>query len=137
MVAPMRRIALTAFLLLALACGGAAPAGWTTPRSVELVGESDRPLAARTIVDESGVRVLSIRIAPGGRLPEHVIPHPVCITAVAGEGTVLVDGEPHRLDGEHVVLVPTGQPHVVEPAPDQALLLVVHQLRGARGPDAP
>ena len=118
-------------------CGAAAPpAGWTTPQSVPLVEAADRPLVAGAIVDEPGVRILSIRIAPGGQLPEHVIPHPVSITAVAGSGQVLIDGEPHPLDQEHVVLVPTGRPHVVEPSPGEALTLVVHQLRGARGPAA-
>jgi len=131
----MRSLFLAPFALL-VGCASAAPAGWPTPRSVPLVAEADRPLVAGSIVDEPGVRILSIRIAPGGRLPEHVIPHPVSITAVAGAGRVLIDGEPHTLDEEHVVLVPTGRPHVVEPAPGQALTLVVHQLRGARGPAA-
>jgi len=88
----------------------------------EVVEASEGVHVAELLAGERA-SVRYFRIEPGARVPEHDHPEEQAgyvtqgvLTLVAGDGGVVVDGEPvgageHRLDGDDAYLVPGGQPH--------------------------
>lgn len=104
-------------------------------RSVDLPAApgSGQPREVRVLVDEPGLKLATIVLRAGTKLPTHHSAAPVTIAALHGSGTVVAGTERLRLDATHAVVLGAGVPHAVEPEPGTDLVLLVHHL--GRGED--
>lgn len=87
------------------------------------------PIQARVLLDTPGLKVMAIRLR-GVELPPHRSDFPVVITAVEGEGTVVVGDAHTPIDARRSVALAPGVEHAVVPSADGDLVLLVTHARG-------
>lgn len=97
-----------------------------SPASPDASGE---PSEVATLLDEPGLKLMTVTLRNGTDLPEHKTPYPVTIQAIRGSGTVIADGERLALPTNGVVVLAPGVPHSVEPDGMDTMMLLVHHLR--------
>jgi quercetin dioxygenase-like cupin family protein len=127
---------LGAFAILAVAgCATQATAirnepllGGAQVRSIALTTEETvESLKVRVLVNEPGLKLVSIVLRDGTLLPEHVANVPVTIQAVQGQGFVIAGAERLPIDATHAVVLGPNVAHAVQAEPGTDLVLLVHR----------
>lgn len=106
----------------------AAPAAGSSPsRAVPWVRHpgTGKPQEATVLVDEPGLKVVSIALNGGTVMPPHHSPASVTVQAVEGRGAVVLGAQRLALDAEHLVFLAPGVEHSVEPEPGTDLVILV------------
>ena len=89
------------------------PAAQVT-EAAELVNYQDDAVVSREIVRKPTGSVTLFAFAEGQGLSEHTAPFAALAHILEGETEITISGQPHRLQGGEMILMPAGQPHALK-----------------------
>ena len=84
-----------------------------TDRLSGLVDYQDDAVVSKTLLKKDTGSVTLFAFDRGQELSEHTVPHDALVYLVDGEAEIAVSGQPHRLRGGDVLLMPGNEPHAV------------------------
>ncbi len=79
----------------------------------ELVQYQDGSIVSRELVKRPTGTVTLFAFDHGQGLSEHTAPFDALVHVVEGAAEITISGQPHRLQGGDMILMPAGQPHAV------------------------
>ena len=82
--------------------------------TVELVSYQDGAIVSREIVKKPTGNVTVFAFDEGQGLSEHTAPFDALVQVLEGEVEITISGEPHRLQGGGLILMPANQPHALK-----------------------
>jgi quercetin dioxygenase-like cupin family protein len=82
-------------------------------RVVELVGYQDGAVVSRTVLKGATGNVTLFAFDAGQELSEHTAPYDALVQVLDGEAEITIAGEPHRLRGGDLIVMPANRPHAV------------------------
>ena len=80
----------------------------------ELVNYQDGAVVSRELVKKPTGNVTLFSFDEGQGLSEHTAPFDALAQVVEGEAEVTISGQPHRVLGGEMILMPAGQPHALK-----------------------
>lgn len=83
-------------------------------RISDLVNYQDGSIVSREIIKKSTGSVTIFAFDKGQGLSEHTAPFDALVQVVEGETEIVISGDPHRLSGGEMILMPAGQPHALQ-----------------------
>ena len=89
------------------------PAAQTT-KAVELVNYQEGAVVSREILRKATGNVTLFAFDEGQGLSEHTAPFDALAQVLEGEAEISISGQPHRVAGGEVILMPAGQPHALK-----------------------
>ena len=91
---------------------GLAPA--QVAKTPELVQYQDGAVVSREIVKKPTGTVTIFAFDEGQGLSEHTAPFDALVQLVEGDAEIIISGQPHRVQGGEMILMPAGQPHALK-----------------------
>ena len=88
--------------------------GAQVAKAAELVNYQDGAVVSREIVKKPTGNVTLFAFDEGQGLSEHTAPFDALVQVVEGEAEISIAGQPHRLQGGEMILMPAGQPHALK-----------------------
>jgi quercetin dioxygenase-like cupin family protein len=88
--------------------------GAQVARAPELVSYQDGAVVSREIVKKPTGNVTIFAFDKGQGLSEHTAPFDALVFVLEGEAEISIAGQPHRLQGGEMILMPAGQPHALK-----------------------
>jgi quercetin dioxygenase-like cupin family protein len=85
--------------------------GAEVAKAAELVNYQDGSVVSREIVKKPTGNVTLFAFDEGQGLSEHTAPFDALVYVLEGEVEIGIAGQPHRLQGGEMILMPAGQPH--------------------------
>jgi len=89
-------------------------AGAQVVKALELVNYQDGAVVSREIVKKPTGNVTLFAFDEGQGLSEHTAPFDALAQVVEGEAEITISGQPHRVLGGEMILMPAGQPHALK-----------------------
>ena len=83
-------------------------------RTAELINYQDDAIVSREIVKKNTGSVTVFAFDEGQGLSEHTTPFDALVQVMEGETEIMISGQPHRLQGGEMVLMPANQPHALK-----------------------
>ena len=83
-------------------------------RAAELVSYQDGAIVSREIVKKATGSVTLFAFDEGQELSEHTTPFDALVHVLEGETEIIISGQPHRLQGGEMILMPANQPHALK-----------------------
>jgi len=83
-------------------------------KASELVNYQDGAVVSREIVKRPTGSVTLFAFDEGQGLSEHTAPFDALVQVLEGEAEISITGQPHRLQGGEMILMPAGQPHALK-----------------------
>jgi quercetin dioxygenase-like cupin family protein len=83
-------------------------------KTSELVNYQDGAVVSREIVKRPTGSVTLFAFDEGQGLSEHTAPFDALVQVLEGEAEISIAGQPHRLQGGEMILMPAGQPHALK-----------------------
>ena len=83
-------------------------------KAPELVNYQDGAVVSREIVKKSTGNVTIFAFDEGQGLSEHTAPFDALVQVVEGDAEITISGQPHRVQGGEMILMPAGQPHALK-----------------------
>lgn len=80
----------------------------------ELVNYQDGAVVSREIVKKPAGNVTLFAFDEGQGLSEHTAPFDALAQVLEGEAEITIAGQPHRVAGGEMILMPAGQPHALK-----------------------
>ena len=80
----------------------------------ELVSYQEGSVVSREIIKKSTGTVTIFAFDQDQGLSEHTAPFDALVQVVEGETEIVISGQPHRLHGGEIILMPAGQPHALK-----------------------
>jgi quercetin dioxygenase-like cupin family protein len=90
---------------------GFAPA--QVARVPEFVNYQDGAVVSREILKKPTGSVTVFAFDEGQGLSEHTAPFDALVQVVEGDAEITISGQPHRVQGGEMILMPSGQPHAL------------------------
>jgi quercetin dioxygenase-like cupin family protein len=81
---------------------------------LELVNYQDGAVVSREVVKKPTGSVTIFAFDEGQGLSEHTAPFDALVQVLEGEAEISIAGNPHRLHGGEMILMPAGQPHALK-----------------------
>src|SRR5512144_255503 len=94
-------------------------------RVVDLVSYQDGAVVSRIVVKRETGNVTLFAFDAGQELSEHTAPYDALVHVLDGEATITVAGQPHRVHGGEMVLMPAHQPHALKAVSRFKMLLTM------------
>ena len=88
--------------------------GAQVARAAELVSYQDGAVVSREIVKKPSGSVTLFAFDEGQGLSEHTAPFDALVQMVEGEAEIMISGQPHRLQGGEMILMPANQTHALK-----------------------
>ena len=82
--------------------------------AAELVNYQDGSIVSREMVKKPTGNVTIFAFDEGQGLSEHTAPFDALVQVLEGETEISIAGQPHRLHGGELILMPAHQPHAVK-----------------------
>ena len=79
-----------------------------------LVNYQDGSVVSREIVKKPTGSVTVFAFDEGQGLSEHTAPFDALVQVLEGEAEITIAGQPHRVQGGEMILMPAGQPHALK-----------------------
>ena len=89
------------------------PSGQPT-QIAEFVSYQEGSIVSREIIKKSTGSVTIFAFDQDQGLSEHTAPFDALVQVVDGEAEIVISGQPHRLHGGEIILMPAGQPHALK-----------------------
>jgi quercetin dioxygenase-like cupin family protein len=89
-------------------------AGARVVKALELVNYQDGAVVSREIVKKPTGNVTLFAFDEGQGLSEHTAPFDALAQVVEGEAEITISGQPHRVSGGEMILMPASQPHALK-----------------------
>ena len=83
-------------------------------KATELVNYQDGAVVSREIFKKPTGNVTLFAFDEGQGLSEHTAPFDALAQVVEGEAEITISGQPHRVLGGEMILMPAGQPHALK-----------------------
>ena len=83
-------------------------------KAPELVNYQDGAVVSREIVKKPTGNVTIFAFDEGQGLSEHTAPFDALVQVVEGDAEIAISGQPHRVQGGEMILMPAGQPHALK-----------------------
>jgi|SRR5665213_92920 len=83
-------------------------------KAVELLNYQNGSLVAREIFKMPTGSVTLFAFDEGQGLREHTVPFDALVHVLEGETEISIAGQPHRLQGGEMILLPANQPHALK-----------------------
>jgi quercetin dioxygenase-like cupin family protein len=88
--------------------------GAQVARAAELVNYQDGAVVSREVVRKPTGSVTLFAFDEGQGLSEHTAPFDALVQVLEGGVEIMISGQPHRLQGGEMILMPAGQPHALK-----------------------
>ena len=88
--------------------------GAQVAKAPELVNYQDGAVVSREIVKKPTGSVTLFAFDESHGLSEHTAPFHALVYVLEGEAEISIAGQPHRLQGGEMILMPAGQPHALK-----------------------
>jgi quercetin dioxygenase-like cupin family protein len=88
--------------------------GAQVARAAELVNYQDGAIVSRELVKKPTGTVTVFAFDEGQGLSEHTAPFDALVQVVEGEVEIRISGQPHRVTGGEMILMPAHQPHALK-----------------------
>ena len=88
--------------------------GAAVVKAAELVNYRDGSIARHEIIKSSNGSVTIFAFDAGQELSEHTASFDALVQVVEGETEIMISGQPHRLHGGEMILIPANQPHALK-----------------------
>ena len=82
--------------------------------AAELVNYQEGAIVSREIVKKPTGSVTLFAFDEGQGLSEHTTPFDALVYVIEGEVEISIAGQPHRLQGGEIILLPANQPHALK-----------------------
>jgi len=82
--------------------------------AAELVNYQEGAIVSREIVKQPTGSVTFFAFDEGQGLSEHTTPFDALVYVIEGEVEISIAGQPHRLQGGEIILLPANQPHALK-----------------------
>ncbi|MHB8520470.1 MAG: cupin domain-containing protein [Limisphaerales bacterium] len=82
--------------------------------ALDLVSYQDGAIVSREVVKKPTGSVTFFAFDEGQGLSEHTAPFDALVQVVEGETEIMISGQPHRLQGGELILMPANQPHALK-----------------------
>ena len=82
--------------------------------AAELVNYQKGAIVSREIVKKPTGSVTLFAFDEGQGLSEHTTPFDALVYVIEGEVEISIAGQPHRLQGGEIILLPANQPHALK-----------------------
>jgi quercetin dioxygenase-like cupin family protein len=99
--------------------------GAQVARAGELVNYQDGAVVSREIVRKPAGNVTLFAFDENQGLSEHTAPFDALVQVVEGEAEITISGQPHRVQGGEMILMPAGQPHALKALKRFKMILVM------------
>ena len=99
--------------------------GAQVAKAAELVNYQDGAVVSREIVKKPTGNVTLFAFDQGQGLSEHTAPFDALAQVVEGEAEIIISGQPHRVQGGEMILMPAGQPHALKAITKFKMILVM------------
>jgi quercetin dioxygenase-like cupin family protein len=87
--------------------------GTETAKVADLVSYQDGSIVSREIVRKPTGTVTVFAFDKGQSLSEHTAPFDALVQVLEGEVEITIAGNPHRVQGGEMILMPAQQPHAL------------------------
>jgi len=88
--------------------------GACVAKAAELVSYQDGAVVSREIVRKPSGNVTLFAFDQGQGLSEHTAPFDALVQVLEGEAQIAIAGQPHRVRGGELILMPAGIPHALK-----------------------
>jgi len=89
-------------------------AGAQVVKAGELANYQDGAIVSREILKKPTGTVTLFAFAEGQGLSEHTAPFDALVQLLEGEAEITISGQPHRVQGGEMILMPAHQPHALK-----------------------
>jgi quercetin dioxygenase-like cupin family protein len=83
-------------------------------RLLDLADYQEGSVVSRTIIDKKAGTITLFAFAEGQGLSEHTAPFDALVYLLEGEAEIVISGEPIRVTGGEMVMMPANQPHSLQ-----------------------
>lgn len=83
-------------------------------KAAGLVNYQDGAIVSRELVKKPSGTVTVFAFDAGQGLSEHTAPFDALVQVVEGEVEIMISGQPHRVTGGELILMPAHQPHALK-----------------------
>jgi quercetin dioxygenase-like cupin family protein len=80
---------------------------------------------SRTLIDKKEGTVTFFAFDGGQGLSEHTAPFDALVYVIEGEAEIVISGNPHRVKGGEIILMPANEPHSLEAVKKFKMLLTM------------
>lgn len=80
----------------------------------DFVHYQDGAVVSREVVKKPAGNVTLFAFDEGQGLSKHTAPFDALVQVLEGVAEILISGQPHRLQGGEMILMPAGQPHALK-----------------------
>jgi quercetin dioxygenase-like cupin family protein len=91
----------------------------------EFVNYQDGAVVSREIVKKATGTVTLFAFDASEGLSEHSAPFDALVQVLEGEAEIIISGQPHRVPGGGMILLPAGQPHALKAVTRFKMLLTM------------
>ena len=102
---------------------GLAPA--TAAKALDLAQYQDGAVVSREILRKGTGSVTIFAFDEGQGLSEHTAPFDALAQVVEGDAEIIISGQPHRVQGGEMILMPAGQPHALKALKRFKMILIM------------
>jgi quercetin dioxygenase-like cupin family protein len=88
--------------------------GGEVAKVIELLNYQNGSVVSREIVKKPTGSVTIFAFDEGQGLSEHTVPFDALMHVLEGEMEISIAGQPHRLQGGEMILLPANQPHALK-----------------------
>ena len=82
-------------------------------RTADMVAYQDGAVVSRSVLKGATGNVTLFAFDAGQELSEHTAPYDALVQVLDGEAEITIAGEPHRLRGGDLIVMPANRPHAV------------------------
>ena len=101
--------------------------------AAELVQYNEGAIVSRTLVNTDGGTVTVFAFDAGQGLSEHTAPFDALVQVLDGEAEIVIGGQPFKVAGGQMILMPADVPHAVNAGTRfKMLLTMVRQAKGLK-----
>lgn len=90
-----------------------------------MIQVADQGIVSKSIVENEHHKIIHFSFAPGQELSEHTASVPAVIHVLKGDGTVILDGEPHEAGPNKLFYMPANLKHAVQARGELTFLLTM------------
>jgi quercetin dioxygenase-like cupin family protein len=96
-------------------------------RLLNLADYQEGSVVSRTIIDKKAGTVTLFAFVEGQGLSEHTAPFDALVYLLEGEAEIVISGEPIRVKGGEMVIMPANQPHALQAIRNFKMILTMIQ----------
>jgi quercetin dioxygenase-like cupin family protein len=94
-------------------------------RLIDLADYQEGSVVSRTVIDKRTGTVTLFAFTEGQGLSEHTAPFDALVYLLEGEAEVIISGQPIRVKGGEMIIMPANQPHALRAVKNFKMILTM------------